>query len=137
MDFISIPEEVSKDCRFLGGPPGRLRKVRSSSVFRKMLQVCSEECNYLCSHLLFSSVRGSDSKKVNKLIKNVGSVVEPLEVMLHKIKAILDNPLHNTVIQQQECFQSEPSAGLLHHRPLQENLLQHPFKGLNVSHCNI
>ena len=71
-----------------------------------------------------SSIRASDLKKLNKLIKKVGSVLELilLRKTLYKMKNIMDNPghlLHETVIQQQ-CLHSKASSDLLQYRPLQE-----------------
>ena len=63
-----------------------------------------------------SSIRASDTKKLNKLIKKAGSVLgtalEPLELvverrMLHKLLNIMDNtthPLHNLLVRQQSVF---------------------------------
>ena len=58
---------------------------------------------FLCSHLLGSSIRARDSKKLNKVIKKAGSVLEnamePLELvaerrMLYKRLNIMDNTSH-------------------------------------------
>ena len=64
-----------------------------------LLQVCYGECNLLCSHLLGSSIRASDSKKAGSVL---GTALEPVGLsakggMLHK----LVNIEINTVLKQQ------------------------------------
>ena len=91
-----------------------LRKLRSFSVCSKML------------HIFYKSV------VERAIIKKAGSVLEPLKLMvqrtiLYEMNNIMDNsenPLHNTVIQQQ-CLQSEASSDLLQHRPLQKIFAEH------------
>ena len=97
-----------------------LRWLRSLSICSKVLYIFHKsamESSILSAVVCWgSSIRASDLKKLNKVLKRADSVLlavlEPLEEImqrriLYKMKNMIDNPehpLHNTVIQQQGVF---------------------------------
>ena len=97
------------DCRNVFQTPAPLRRYKSY----KSVVESTVSSVVICWG---SSIRASDLKKLNKLIKKAGSVLgtvlEILELILqqrilHKMKNIMDNseyPLHSTVFQQQIVF---------------------------------
>ena len=97
-----------------------LRKLRPFNVCSKMLHMfyrsVVESTIFFVAICWGSSIRASDSKRLNRLIRKAGSVLgttlEPLELvverrMLNKLLNIMDNnahPLHNLTIKQQSVF---------------------------------
>jgi len=97
-----------------------VRKLRSFNVCSKVVHISfksvAESAVSFAAICRCSSNRASDSKKLNKQIKNAGSVLgtvlDPLELiirrkMLHELLDIMDNtahPLHNILIKQQSVF---------------------------------
>ena len=82
-------------------------------------------CNFLCPICWGGSIRASDTKKLNKVIKKVGyllgNALEALELvvergMLQKLLNIMDNtsnPLHDLPVREQRVQSSKAPSALM------------------------
>ena len=129
-----------------------LRKLRSFNMCSKMLEIFYQ--SVVASALFFavvcwgSSIRASDTNRLNKLIKKAGSVIgvkpDTFEAVverrtLNKLLSIMDNPdhpLHHTLDRQRSSFSNRLIQLRCHKDRYRKSFLPQAITVYNASHLS-